>query len=420
MVKHIFRFLAAAIALSLPLSPLGARAESSLPSLKAAAVKQPVLESRAPASSGPGVESLNLPPVMFADEGVVGNSIAKVLDAAQSTLDIAIYSFDYRSLRNAITEAAERGVRVRLIINAGTAYEEGKKPSADIEAMEKAGVQIRTLRGVANYYRGIQHNKFMIADGKIMQSGSFNWTKSADTSSSENVLFISDPATIKAFSGYFRFMWAQAHAIGKDVSEYAPPPADEELVSPLADASIEFNGEAFPAASFSPLGKTGETLARAVNSASKSIDVAVFSLNLYTLVDGLIAARKRGAKVRIVSDYMQAVGKSQIDGTLKLLEAGIDMRINDGPSEAANEGNMHHKFAVFDGALVETGSYNWTHGAETRNFDSLVFSAAPEVVEAFQGEFEKLFAASTKLKASLIREKIKEREEKAAAKAEAK
>jgi phosphatidylserine/phosphatidylglycerophosphate/cardiolipin synthase-like enzyme len=52
---------------------------------------------------------------------------------------------------------------------------------------------------------------------------------------------------------------------------------------------------------------------------------------------------------------------------------------------------MHHKFAVFDGSLALTGSYNWTRGAARDNEENLVISDAPRFVEAFQGEFERLW-----------------------------
>jgi phosphatidylserine/phosphatidylglycerophosphate/cardiolipin synthase-like enzyme len=48
---------------------------------------------------------------------------------------------------------------------------------------------------------------------------------------------------------------------------------------------------------------------------------------------------------------------------------------------------LHHKFVVLDGALLMTGSYNYSQNAELYNFENDLFSAAPGEVAAYGGEF---------------------------------
>lgn len=52
---------------------------------------------------------------------------------------------------------------------------------------------------------------------------------------------------------------------------------------------------------------------------------------------------------------------------------------------------MHHKFAVFDGRLVATGSYNWTNAAENMNYENVILLADPDVVERYAQEFRRLW-----------------------------
>ena len=59
---------------------------------------------------------------------------------------------------------------------------------------------------------------------------------------------------------------------------------------------------------------------------------------------------------------------------------------------------LHHKFVVIDDRRLLTGSYNWTG---TDNADNLLFSDAPDLVRAYQNEFQRLWQNGESLK-SLI------------------
>jgi phosphatidylserine/phosphatidylglycerophosphate/cardiolipin synthase-like enzyme len=52
---------------------------------------------------------------------------------------------------------------------------------------------------------------------------------------------------------------------------------------------------------------------------------------------------------------------------------------------------MHHKFAVFDGLYLVTGSYNWTRSAATHNEENIVVSSDPRLVADFKRTFDSLW-----------------------------
>jgi len=54
------------------------------------------------------------------------------------------------------------------------------------------------------------------------------------------------------------------------------------------------------------------------------------------------------------------------------------------------KGVMHDKFAVFDGALVEAGSFNWTRNGERNNYENAMFLDAPDDVAAFAAHFKRI------------------------------
>jgi len=50
---------------------------------------------------------------------------------------------------------------------------------------------------------------------------------------------------------------------------------------------------------------------------------------------------------------------------------------------------------VVDGNVVVAGSFNWSQNAETQNNDFLVAVVSPTIAQAFEAEFQKIWAEST-------------------------
>ena len=56
----------------------------------------------------------------------------------------------------------------------------------------------------------IAHNKIMIIDGETVITGSFNFTKAAETHNAENVLMIHDPGLAKKYTDNWMLCQRQA------------------------------------------------------------------------------------------------------------------------------------------------------------------------------------------------------------------
>jgi cardiolipin hydrolase len=134
---------------------------------------------------------------------------------------------------------------------------------------------------------------------------------------------------------------------------------------------------------FSP----GELCARRIvaqfNVARRAVDVCVFTITDDRLSDAIHAAHQRGVKVRIVTDNDKAFDEGS--DVRRLAAAGVPVRVDDSPF------HMHHKFAIFDGKALLTGSYNWTRGAAMNNQENMMAIDDPRLVAAFQGEFDRLW-----------------------------
>ena len=111
---------------------------------------------------------------------------------------------------------------------------------------------------------------------------------------------------------------------------------------------------------------------------AKKMDIAVYSITNQKIVDAILAAKDRGAKIRIITDRLMAKNKSSL--VEELSDAGIPVLTN------VKHKIEHNKFAVFGGRVVVTGSYNWTNNATKSNSENCLFFEQPnkEYSERFE------------------------------------
>lgn len=145
---------------------------------------------------------------------------------------------------------------------------------------------------------------------------------------------------------------------------------------------------------FSPKENCDEKLIEVINSAKKTLEVAIFSITHPKIAAAIIEAKTRGVAVRMVVDKGQAEGKhSETDS---LLAANIPMKIGNA------SGIMHDKYSVVDGAVLETGSFNYTTSATEYNTENQIYITDKKVIQKYQENFERLWdEGKDKTKASL-------------------
>ena len=139
---------------------------------------------------------------------------------------------------------------------------------------------------------------------------------------------------------------------------------------------------------FSDSDRVGDRIIAAINHTKNSLDLAIFDLTHPALTAALEDAQRRGVRIRIVADQRQAAGThSEIPF---LTQRGIAVRLSRGYK--GDRSLMHNKFAVFDGRLAVTGSFNWTTSADSYNFENAVFISDPAAVARFAEAFERLWS----------------------------
>lgn len=129
--------------------------------------------------------------------------VLKVIDASTTRIRLAAYSFTSPTVIQALLRAKKRGVDVRVI--ADDKRNKGKTSVAALTLVANAGIPTRTVSVYA-----MHHDKYIVSDDKTVQNGSFNYTKDAAESNSENVVVQwNNPQLAQAFLQHWDDRWSK-------------------------------------------------------------------------------------------------------------------------------------------------------------------------------------------------------------------
>jgi phosphatidylserine/phosphatidylglycerophosphate/cardiolipin synthase-like enzyme len=162
----------------------------------------------------------------------------------------------------------------------------------------------------------------------------------------------------------------------------------EEVVKILAARERKAGEASFCEAEFSPGESCRNRIVGLLDTTRETADLCVYTITDNRISRAILDAHRRGVQVRIITDDDKEsdAGSDVTD----LQKRGIDVETDHSPHQ------MHHKFAVFDGTILLTGSYNWTVAAAEHNQENIVVTDDPRLVAPFAGEFEKLWRRFTR------------------------
>jgi hypothetical protein len=287
--------------------------------------------------------------------------VIELVDAATDSIDVAQFTFSNRDIEAALVRAHERGVKVRLAMDA--AQKNGDTVSTRLQS---AGLQVEFVQGKASGSNtGLQHAKYMIVDGDELLMGSNNWSSTGMSINEENTIVLrslpGDPM-IAAFQCDFQA------AFGKKPDEAAACSTDE--------------------VKFTPSSAPVKMIRDELRLATTSVDVLMHHLVFGDLLDELSKAAERGVQVRVV---VNAADRAEISGSKwnRFFAAGGQVRFKQTNAELFQI--MHHKLVVIDGRLAVIGSGNWSGSAFFNNYEFYVRWQEPEVVRPFGELFARLW-----------------------------
>lgn len=124
--------------------------------------------------------------------------IIELIDGTARQLDVCVFTLTDDRIADAVLRALSRRVAVRLL----TDDEKSQDLGSDVDRLARAGVAVRTDRSEKH-----MHHKFAVFDRRILLTGSYNWTRSADRDNEENFVVTDDPGLVRAFLAEFEKLW---------------------------------------------------------------------------------------------------------------------------------------------------------------------------------------------------------------------
>ena len=137
----------------------------------------------------------------------------EAIRGARRSLDIVMFSFTDVLLAQAVREAGRRGVRTRI-------YRDGNEYEREQAQVRRHRSAMQTLRGEANICirvkppgRDYMHLKVACIDGRLLRTGSANWSPSGERREDDDANYTTDPNAIKRFVRDFEALWNRSDNI---------------------------------------------------------------------------------------------------------------------------------------------------------------------------------------------------------------
>jgi phosphatidylserine/phosphatidylglycerophosphate/cardiolipin synthase-like enzyme len=294
--------------------------------------------------------------------------LVQLIDGTNATLDVAAYDFDLAVVADAMARAAARKVRVRMVTDSDTvANVKDARVQGALRTVRNAGIPI-----VEDNRRAIMHDKFAVADGTRVLTGSWNFTDGDTYRLDNHQVIIRDARVAANYSHEFEEMFTR-QKFGPNKAKDVPNP-----VVRIDGATVETY--------FASANDPSVPLLKRVDAAARTIDFLAFSFTHDRLGDAVRTRALSGVKVRGVFERIGS--ETKYSEFKRMREAGLDV-LQDG-----NPGLMHHKLFVIDGTVTAFGSFNFSDNAATGNDENLVIVTDPAFARAFTAEVERVLAVA--------------------------
>jgi phosphatidylserine/phosphatidylglycerophosphate/cardiolipin synthase-like enzyme/DNA/RNA endonuclease YhcR with UshA esterase domain len=292
---------------------------------------------------------------------------------AKSTIDVAMYSSSSTTIRDALKQAAGRGVRVRYLAD---------RTAQNNIFNDTTGLGFRFQRS-AN--QDLMHNKFMVFDADSVNSswvmtGAMNNTIGQIYEDPNNMVMIQDQSLARIYRLEFNELWGSDTAIPNTTNAKAGAAKADNTPHEL----ILRNNRPMEVY-FSPSDRTSTAIIEAINSANSDLQLGLMIFTYFDLGTVANNAKRRGVDTRGIVNWDTAGASSQPNF---LIRGGTPIRFWSGNAV------FHHKYAIIDAKntasdpIVVTGSHNWTNSAEVRNDENTIIIHDPAVANIFLQEFE--------------------------------
>jgi phosphatidylserine/phosphatidylglycerophosphate/cardiolipin synthase-like enzyme len=126
------------------------------------------------------------------------NAITETLRSAKNNVEICVFTISDNRIVDTLKDLFYSGITIKIISDNDKRYDTGN----DIDYLADLGIQIKLDTTTAH-----MHHKFAVIDEKYTITGSYNWTRSAESENYENVLITDNKDVAKAYNKEFNKLW---------------------------------------------------------------------------------------------------------------------------------------------------------------------------------------------------------------------
>jgi len=126
--------------------------------------------------------------------------IVSQINTAARYIHVMVYSFTSDVLAEALINARNRGVEVKVLMES----QQASIPGSRYQRLISAGIETRVDGNPA-----LMHHKVVIIDGLVVITGSYNWSVAAEDNNDENLIIIKDESIAMLYEAEFQRVWGQ-------------------------------------------------------------------------------------------------------------------------------------------------------------------------------------------------------------------
>jgi cardiolipin synthase A/B len=254
------------------------------------------------------------------DDGIA--PILKTLDGAKKSLDIKMFQFTDPVLMQAVVNAHQRGIKVRVMLNPSRFTGEHDNDEA-FEIFKNAQVPIKDT----NPKYPITHEKSMVVDSSQAFIMSLNWAPKYFGETRDYGLVTNDPAEVAEVAGCFEADWNR--------TDFTPPPVSNLIWS---------------------VGKSRQAVIDFIDSAEKSLFIQHEKYVDTPVIEALVRAKmKRSVQVHAMALPVHSLREFyRLDGVAGLRLLG-DLGINVHKLQGTH---LHAKLILADKHRALLSSFN--------------------------------------------------------------
>lgn len=297
-------------------------------------------------------------PLRLVTEPADGTSLVRnLIQHAQQSVDLVIYQLTDTEVESDLAATADRGVRVRVIMNKQGPFK--THPNDDAYAfLQSRHVSVEWSPEYFPFF----HQKTLVIDGVQALIMTFNLTPKYYATSRDFAVLDQDTVDVQAIEQTFEADWQGTPGGGGTAHGLVWSPGSSESMLGI------------------------------INNATASLDIYNEEMADPQITDALKSAASRGVDVKVVMTYATSWKPAFVD----LVAAGVKVRT------FASTGKLyiHAKVIIADAKTAFVGSENFSNNSLDNNRELGILMLNPEIVSSLTDTFEQDFAAARVYKTS--------------------